>query len=148
MKREYRRGPWWGHVLGAGAALLLLPACGSIPLPRVGPVPVDAEASEVAYPPPPARVEVIPPRKKDGEVWVGGQWEWMSNSWKWLSGAWVSPPKGAYFTPWSVVRKPDGRLLFTAATWRARGGRALDFGSGNRICPVPPTRSGEVARVP
>jgi hypothetical protein len=143
LNRVPRRGLLLRGPVPGAAALVLLSACGSLPLPPTGPVPADAPALEVAYPPPPARVEVVPPRPHDGDVWVGGQWEWASPTWRWLPGAWMSPPPGAYFTPWSVVRRPDGRLLFTAATWRDPDGRALELGPGQPVCEGPPVRLDE-----
>lgn len=142
------RGRRYDCLFATGAAAVLLAACSSIPQPRTGPVPGTARAVEVPYPPPPARVEVVPPPKAKTEVWVNGQWEWTADSWKWVAGTWVSPPAGAYFTPWSTVRKPDGRLFFTAATWRDRKGEAIDIGWGSRVCPVPPANSNEVANKP
>src|ERR1700722_16004363 len=53
-------GGWLG-AMGLGAAIALLPAClGSLPRPPTGPIPPDA-MNEVPYPPPPARVETVPP---------------------------------------------------------------------------------------
>jgi hypothetical protein len=105
---------------------------------------------EVAYPPPPARVETVPPQKNRLDVWIDGQWAWDGKTWTWLAGAWVTPPRGAYFTPWATTRRADGRLLFARAVWRAKDGRPLDFGLGHDRCPAAPVtpRSGEVAKAP
>ncbi len=120
------------------AAAALLPACmGSLPRPPTGPVPPDA-MNEVPYPPPPARVETVPPEHKDGDVWVDGQWDWDGKAWKWLEGSWVTPPANAYFTAWTTERRQDGRLFFAHATWRAHDGRPLDLGPGRDACPIPP----------
>lgn len=104
------------------------------PEPPSGPVP-EADRIEVPYPPPPARVEVIPPQKDRREVWVDGQWEWTGKEWRWDEGAWVIPPPGAYFTPWTTEREDDGRLLFAPAAWRDPTGRPL--ASGPLTCPEP-----------
>ncbi len=134
-----RRGS--GGRLGAAglcAAIALTPACsGSLPRPPTGPVPPDA-MTEVPFPPPPARVETVPPRKKDGDVWIDGQWDWDGKAWKWLEGSWTTPPANAYFTRWATERRSDGRLFFARATWRARDGRPLDVAPGHDACPPPP----------
>ncbi|MFT3776182.1 MAG: hypothetical protein QM820_63370 [Minicystis sp.] len=116
-------------------ALLCAACSGSLPRPPSGPVPKDAFTDEVPYPPPAARVEVITKRTNERAVWVDGQWEWDGETWKWLSGRWMLPPPGAYFTPWTAVRRPDGRLFFARATWRSRDGKPLDFGFGHDVCP-------------
>jgi hypothetical protein len=117
-------------------ALLALPAlaCSSaLPRPPLGPTPPDALDRVVPYPPPPARVEIVPPQKDPRAVWIGGQWDWDGRTWKWIAGAWTRPPAGAaYFTPWTAVRRPDGRLFFARATWRDAHGRPLGF--GHEVC--------------
>ena len=104
--------------IASGAALL---GCGSsLPKPASGPVPQDA-LLEVPYPPPPARVEIIPPRPNTTSVWIDGQWEWVGEKWRWLPGGWVNAPANAYFTPWTTVRRSDGRLFYAKAAWRHVG---------------------------
>ena len=91
-------------------------------------------------------MEITPPQKKDADVWIDGQWEWDGKMWKWLAGGWMTPPANAYFTRWTAVRRPDGRLFFARATWRARDGRSLDLGPGRDLCPASPApRPAEVA---
>jgi hypothetical protein len=102
--------------------------------PTGGRVPVD-EMIEVPYPPPPARVEIIPSQKDRREVWIDGQWDWTGNEWRWDDGSWVIPPSGAHFTPWITERQEDGRLLFARAAWRDERGRPLAAGPGT--CPEP-----------
>lgn len=92
---------------------------------------------EVPYPPPPARVESIPPNDDVTKVWVDGQWLWQAKRWKWRNGEWVTPPPGAYFTPWETTRKPDGKLFFARAMWRDASGRPLDVGKDPATCPAP-----------
>jgi hypothetical protein len=118
--------------LRTAVSLMLLGAagCGALPRPPTGPVPPGAAGEEVPYPPPPARVETVPPRHADGEVWIDGQWDWEGEAWRWLSGAWVSPPPNAYFTPWTTTLESNGRFLFVRATWRRRDGRPLGPGLG------------------
>lgn len=134
-----KRSPRRGLLCAAGLALALLSACAYVPpRPPTGPTPADALIA-VPYPPPPAHVEVIPPRKVETEVWVGGQWDWDGEAWKWTPGAWITPPANAYFTRWTTVRRSDGQLFFARAAWRDRQGRPLDV-AGDECPPVPPAR--------
>lgn len=85
---------------------------------------------EVPYPPPPARVELIPAQRDPAQVWVDGQWDWNLDDWVWRGGEWTTPPsEDAYFTPWTTVRAKDGRLYFVAATWRSASGDPIGGGS-------------------
>jgi hypothetical protein len=125
--------------LRAGVALVLL-GCSSLPRPPTGPVPPGAPGREVPYPPPPARVETLPPRPAGGQawqVWIDGQWDWDGQTWRWLPGAWVTPPANAYFTPWTATLQSNGRYLFVRAAWRSRDGRPIGpgFGVGYEGCP-------------
>jgi hypothetical protein len=136
-------------LLCAVLALVLLSACSeSLPAPPTGPIPSEAWI-EVPYPPPPARVETVPPPPQGGsrEVWLDGQWDWVGDAWRWAAGAWMTPPANAYFTPWQTVRGSDGRLFFAPAAWRGKDGRPLDVGAGRDACPgAPAPQAGEVAR--
>jgi hypothetical protein len=141
--------PLLARVLGAGISLALLPACTGwrVPKPPGGPVPED-EMIEVPYPPPPAHVEVVPEKKKDGDVWIDGQWDWDGADWQWTEGSWMTPPPNAYFTPWKAERKKDGRLFFASAAWRAPDGKPLMIRPRKGDCgPQPRTPgAGEVAK--
>jgi hypothetical protein len=109
-------------------AVLLASACGSrLPAPKLGPHPVGSTSYiEVPYPPPAARVEVVPPRPKEPDaVWVDGEWSWQGKRWVWQPGGWVSPPAGGYFAPWLVYRLDNGRLLFAQGAWHAATGEKL-----------------------
>jgi hypothetical protein len=113
-----------GFLVGA----LLFTACGSsLPLPITGPHPAQSTAyAEVPFPPPPAQVEIVPPRPKEaGAVWVDGEWAWQGRGWAWLPGGWVVPPPRSYFAPWLVYRLDDGRLLFAPGAWHAVTGERL-----------------------
>ena len=124
-------------ALGVLLALALLPACAaSLARPASGKVPND-EMIEVPYPPPPARVETIPEKKRVGQVWLDGQWEWDGKAWKWRDGAWTTPPPDANFTPCSTRRRGDGQLLFTRAEWRDKQGRPLNVSTDGQICSAP-----------
>ena len=124
-------------LLCAMAALSVAACSSGLPRPPRGSIPRDTEVEEVPYPPPPARVETIPPRKDRLEVWVDGQWDWDGKAWKWVAGAWETPPADATFTPWTTQRRSDGRLYFVRATWRAKDGRPLQKGPGGLACPAP-----------
>src|SRR6266487_4670900 len=89
----------------------------SLPTPRTGPHPSDTSYIEVPYPPPAARVEIVPPKPREDAVWVDGEWDWAGNRWAWEAGGWIEPPKRAYFAPWVTYRQDNGRLLFAAGTW-------------------------------
>src|SRR5262245_30359992 len=109
-----------------GVAALLAAGCGgSLPeAPRPEPAaPVRAaNAVEVPYPPPPARVEFVPEQPRSGTVWVDGEWSWTGTRWAWTYGRWVAPPQSATFSPWKTARTSDGALLFVPGTWRNAAG--------------------------
>jgi len=115
------------------ARVVLLAALGAIgcssrlPAPPTGPHPASAtNYLEIPYPPPPARVEIVPPAPAEaGAVWVDGEWGWQGKRWNWLPGGWVVPPKGAYFAAWLVYRLDNGRLLFAPGSWHAATGEKL-----------------------
>ena len=87
-------------------------ACGvsRLPAPAYVAHPTSALV-EVPYPPPPARVEYVPERPKDGNmVWLDGEWTWRGRRWGWKAGRWVVPPADAKFSPWTDVRDDRGTL--------------------------------------
>ena len=86
------------------------------------------------YPPPPGRVETIPHVTHERAVWIDGQWDWDGTEWAWSEGSWTTPVSGAYFTPWTVIRRPDGRLFFEAAAWRAPDGHRLRAANAREAC--------------
>lgn len=95
-------------------------------LPR--PVPanhVPADFTEVPYPPPPAKVQVVPKAPSEEAVWVNGEWFWRGNGWSWEDGGWVIPPHGARFAPWTTRWKLDGVLLFAPGTWVLPNGQRI-----------------------
>lgn len=111
-------------VLGTAAAF----ACGApkLPAPPYTNHPTSA-LTEVPYPPPPARVEAVPPRPKDDDaVWLDGEWIWQTRRWAWKPGRWIKPPAGARFAPWTTVRDRIGTLYLASGTWRDADGGALD----------------------
>jgi hypothetical protein len=128
------------NLVGVGVLMLLSSCLGSLPTPPIGPSPADAMV-EVPYPPPPARAQTVPPRPKDGDLWVEGQWDWDGKAWKWLDGSWMPPRTNAYFSPWTTERRRDGRLFFARAAWRTKDGRALDRAPARESCAAPSTTS-------
>ena len=57
-------------------ALAALVACSArLPHPPYAEQPTSALES-VGYPPPPARVEIVPSRPSPRAVWVDGEWAW------------------------------------------------------------------------
>lgn len=101
------------------ALLLGVAACGHAALPRPPYTAHPSEALvEVPYPPPPARVEFVPDKPKDGAVWIDGEWSWQGTRWAWKRGRWVVPPPGVAYAPWTTVRNGDGTLYIASGTWR------------------------------
>lgn len=76
----------------------------------------------VPYPPPPARVEVVPDAPHSRSVWIDGEWSWQGDRWLWVRGRWVDPPRSAKYSPWTSVRGRDGVLYYAAGAWRSDGG--------------------------
>jgi len=110
------------RVLIAAGALLLLAACGSS-LPEPASVSHPRTAYEpVLYPPPPARVELVPPKPRPGAVWIDGEWVWDGRRWGWQPGRWVMPIPGVAFARWCALREADGTLFIAkGAFFNARG---------------------------
>jgi hypothetical protein len=106
-------------------ALALTACSSSLPHPTYERQPQSALV-EVAFPPPPARPEIIPDPPRDDAVWIDGEWAWRGRRWAWRSGRWVVPPAGCAFSPWTMVRRDDGVLFFAPGTWRDAKGDAVD----------------------
>lgn len=109
------------------ASLLPLGCASRLPGPPTGPHPAGStNYVDVPFPPPAARVEIVPPKPSEaGAVWVDGEWAWQGKRWVWLPGGWVAPPAGGYFAPWLVYRLDNGRFLFAAGAWHAATGERL-----------------------
>ncbi len=89
-----------------------------------GAVDVPVDLLEIPYPPPPARVEVVPETTVTGAVWVDGEWGWTGKRWSWSRGYWSVPPAGAQFAPWLTIRGIDGRLYMAKGVWRSADGKS------------------------
>jgi hypothetical protein len=106
----------------AGAVL----ACGSSRLPAPPYVGQPPEAlQQVAFPPPPARVEYVPPAPKSDAVWIDGEWTWQGSRWAWKRGRWVVPPANAAYSPWTSNRDRMGILYVAEGKWRDKQLREL-----------------------
>ncbi len=77
---------------------------------------------EVVSPPPPGRVEIVPPRPIRPAVWIDGEWSWRRRRWAWLPGRWVQTPADAKFSPWVFVRGVDGRFWYAPGGWHDKKG--------------------------
>jgi hypothetical protein len=80
---------------------------------------------EVTQPPPPGRVEAVPPSPRGDAVWVDGEWKWRRHKWAWQPGYWAVPPAKTRFSPWAFVRGLDGRLWVAPGSWRDAKGAAI-----------------------
>jgi hypothetical protein len=111
--------------MAAGAVVAfagVLCACGEH-LPRPTYVPQQTEAlASVQYPPPPARVEFVPPQPMTGAVWIDGEWVWRGKKWAWNVGRWVNPPRSARYAPWALVVDREGTFFYAPGGWRDEEG--------------------------
>jgi hypothetical protein len=80
----------------------------------------------VPIPPPPARVEMVPPSPAKGAVWIDGEWSFRRGRWAWVLGRWVEPPPDRTFSPWVVVRNASGDVLHAPGIWRDKDGHPVD----------------------
>jgi hypothetical protein len=120
---------WVASLASLGS--LALSACSSgLPHPPYAPQPTSALV-EVAFPPPPARAEAVPPRPPrpygaDGPiVWLDGEWTWRGRRWSWTPGRWVVAPPDARFSPWTTVMREDGATFYAPGVWRDAHGAPL-----------------------
>lgn len=104
------------------AAVALLSACSTgsvLAIPKTG-----SHTGEtpivVPYPPPAARVEVIPDPKSPTLVWVDGQWVWKSRRWVWQAGQWEEPLENGFYAPPSTVMLSDGSVAYFPGVWRKK----------------------------
>ena len=109
-----------GRQIAAVAVLAL--GCSATPLavPPSGPH-IDEEPVVVPYPPPPARVEIIPapPARLTDPVWIDGEWEWHARRWVWNGGHWEAARPNAYRAPPTTVALSDGTLAYFPGAWHA-----------------------------
>lgn len=103
----------------AGIVTMIGGCAASVPLPREGDHEGDPRVI-VGSPPPPPKVEIVPPApgKARGEVWQSGAWTWRDERWEWEKGQWVTPPPGATFAPPVVIYLDDKRIAWIPGAWR------------------------------
>jgi hypothetical protein len=117
--------------LGLGMATSLaitgvMVACAAPRLPAPPYVGQPTEAlQQAAYPPPPARVELIPDPPKPEAVWVDGEWTWQGRRYAWKRGRWLVAPTNARFSPWTATRDKSGLFYIAEGKWRDPQGREL-----------------------
>ncbi|GAC1554362.1 MAG: hypothetical protein NVS3B10_15770 [Polyangiales bacterium] len=105
------------------AGVLLACAAPRLPAPAYAGQPSDA-LQQADYPPPPARVEIIPTEPPSARaVWIDGEWTWQGRRWAWKQGRWVVPPAGARFSPWTSTRDKSGLFYVAEGKWRDAQGR-------------------------
>lgn len=114
----------WGVWCAATLAAVALSCRGKLPTPRYSAQPTSALVP-VPYPPPPARVEIVPDSPQDGAVWIDGEWSWDGRRWGWKLGRWLVPPPSATFSPWTTVRSRAGILYFAGGVWRDERGERI-----------------------
>lgn len=114
------------RVVVLGLAVTIVGACGAarLPAPSYAAQPTDA-LLEVAYPPPPARVEFVPAAPNSSAVWLDGEWTWLGQRWAWKQGRWVLPPASAAYSPWTATRDKVGNMYVAEGKWRDKQGREL-----------------------
>jgi hypothetical protein len=105
------------RLLALAAIACHLGCGGSLPLPPYSPQATSA-LSRVDTPPPPGRVETVPPRPAGADAWVDGEWVLRHGRWYWLLGRWVRVPAGETYSPWVVVRASDGTPFYAPSVWR------------------------------
>lgn len=112
------------RLLVLALSMMLLTCSSELPHPRYTGHPSSA-LSEIPYPPPPARVEMVADQPVDDAVYVRGEWRWDGRRWAWKQGAWYVPRPGALYARWVTVRAPDGKLYIASGTWRDAQGKEV-----------------------
>ena len=95
-------------------ALLALAGCAEIPPDEVQ----YADARfYVAAPPPPARIETVPPAPAPDWTWVPGHWKLENGQQVWETGHWLEPRPGEVYVQayWS---QQGGRWVYHPEHWR------------------------------
>jgi hypothetical protein len=86
---------------------------------------VTSNYNEVPYPPPPARIELIPARPDDHALWTDGEWRYRGRRWRWVRGSWSDVPPGAKFAHWASTIRADGAFLYAPGQWFDASGKAM-----------------------
>ena len=98
-----------------------------VPVPPTG-AHIGEEAVEVPYPPPAARVDMLPvaPHGMLHPVWVDGQWMWHAGRWVWHPGEWADLQVGQVYEPPTLLYLSDGNLHWFAGAFRDAAAHAKD----------------------
>ena len=74
----------------------------------------------VPYPPPAAKVDVIPetPDGMKNAVWIDGQWMWRGRRWVWEGGQWIDLATDQVYARPLVQRRYDGQLIWFPGAFR------------------------------
>jgi hypothetical protein len=128
-------------------------ACSSsLPAPEMRAHPLaTTQFIEVPFPPPAAHPEIVPPKPREGAVWVDGEWTWRGKAWTWESGAWVMAPARAFYSPWVILRVSNGSIRFAPGAWHKEDGQLLPkptplaLAEPSLEAPAPPNPSQEDA---
>jgi hypothetical protein len=91
------------------------------------------DAVAVPYPPPPAKVEEVPPQPNASCVWTDGYWE-FTDRWEWQDGEWVVPVAHCRLAPVELHRR-QGQLWHARPRWYPDNVSLLGPQSA---CPRPP----------
>ena len=77
---------------------------------------------EVPYPPPAARVDVVPnsPIVMKHAVWIDGQWMWHGRRWIWEAGQWIDLAPNQFYARPTMGWLSDGRLVWFAGSLRRK----------------------------
>lgn len=76
----------------------------------------------VPYPPPPARIETMPPAPADPAcVYLDGQWIFGARDWQWQAGGWVIARDDCSFAPsrlfWHPLGADRAELRYRVGRW-------------------------------
>ena len=122
-------------TIATGMALTLVASCQpSLPTPPTGDHSGD-EPMAVPYPPPPARVEMVPPQPHEGALWQDGHWQWNGDTYTWSDGRWLDSPAGATYAPPMTTRRADGQLLYYPGSWHGGTPTAADAAADANYSP-------------
>jgi WXXGXW repeat (2 copies) len=98
---------YWFTLTG----ILCVSACAIAPSPPQRPASAPAQS-----PPPPDRVEVIPPAPSSNDFWIKGYWIWEDDRQVWVPGHWEAKRAGWHWVPahWGM---PGEQWEFIAGHW-------------------------------
>jgi hypothetical protein len=110
------------RLLTAGlvaAAAIGLSACVVAPAyePAYAPAYHPAPRAWAPYPPPAARVEIVPAPRR-GYVWIPGAWRWDSNRYHWSDGRWERHRERERWVPHHWKNDGDNRWRSDGGYWR------------------------------